>query len=153
MNNQELFKIFKSFSFELEKVLLLFKSIKTKFLVFSRSQPQLKKSKSFQKLIQELSKKRQILKQLYMSYKILKNTMRSEYDLLSKIDTIEKMFQKYGWLKQQEIKSYFQAMTISLFKIAKKLDYLLDSFDMHPFVTSNVESNLSSQFIRFVSIC
>ena len=153
MNNQELFKIFKSFSFELEKVLLLFKSIKSKFLLFSRSQPQLKKSKSFQKLIQELSKKRQILKQLYMSYKSLKNTMRSEYDLLSKIDTIQKMFQKYGWLKQQEIKSYFEAMTSSLSKIAKKLDYLLDGFNLLPFVSSNVESNLSSQFIRFVSIC
>lgn len=88
-----------------------------------------------------------------MSYKTLKNTMRSEYDLLSKIDTIQKMFQKYGWLKQQEIKSYFEAMTSSLSKIAKKLDYLLDGFNLLPFVSSNVESNLSSQFIRFVSIC
>ncbi|MGK7949858.1 MAG: hypothetical protein AB4368_13995 [Xenococcaceae cyanobacterium] len=152
MNKQGLFVIFEFFSFELEKVTLLFGKLKKKLLRFKNSQPEIQKNKTFQKLRQELSKKGQVLKELYFSFQTLKKFLISQQDLHAQTNNLEKMFQKYGWQKEREIKSYFQAITRSLLEIDKKLDLLYDSFCLLPKFSSTVERNLSSQFIRFVPV-
>lgn len=152
MDRQELLAIFDFFSSELEKTMLLFKKVKIKRLTLLKHQPIIQKNKTFQKLSLKLKEMSNTIKTLFFSYKEIKNMMTSRQSLSAKIDTISRLFKDYKWRKKKDTESFFEKLTKRLSSISIKFALLDDRLYFQPKSDLTVHQNLSSEFIKFVSI-